>query len=294
MIVIADESKWVPALGRFPLPIEVVPFGLAATRRAVEAAAAAAGCPGPALLRRDKDGHAFVTDGGHWILDAALERIADPKALAERLSAIPGVVEHGLFIGLAQAVVLGRAGRVSVSSSGSEGVSPNRRVIMSQSRSGLLRCRDRRCIGVCCLRVGAALAQQPYAGGDGDGAGADRRQGRDQHVRSVIPGVIEQAKNLFLQTNPSSAEGPRTRSPPSCAPTSRRAVPSCATEVVETYACAFHRAGAQGSAGVLQDAARQEADRARSRRCSTRAMKRRRRRGPTSCPKRSWPRCAPR
>ena len=88
MVVIADESKWVAALGRFPLPVEVVPFGLAATRRAVEAAAAPAGCPGQALLRRDKDGHAFVTDGGHWILDAALERIADARSLADRLSRI--------------------------------------------------------------------------------------------------------------------------------------------------------------------------------------------------------------
>ena len=51
MVVIADQSKWVPVLGRFPLPVEIVPFGAAATRRAVEAAAAAAGCPGPALLR---------------------------------------------------------------------------------------------------------------------------------------------------------------------------------------------------------------------------------------------------
>ncbi len=58
------------------------------------------------MLRRDKDGHAFVTDGGHWILDAALQRISDPKALAERLSAIAGVVEHGLFIGLAQTAIL--------------------------------------------------------------------------------------------------------------------------------------------------------------------------------------------
>jgi ribose 5-phosphate isomerase A len=107
MVVIADESKWVQMLGRFPLPIEVMPFGLAATRRAVEAAAAAAGCPGPARLRQGKDGHAFVTDGGHWILDAVLDRIPDAKALAGRLCAIPGVVEHGLFIGLAQAVILG-------------------------------------------------------------------------------------------------------------------------------------------------------------------------------------------
>src|SRR6187551_852261 len=64
MVVIADTSKWVPALGRFPLPIEVMPFGLAATKRAVEAAAAAAGSPGEAVLRRGQDGHAFVTDGG--------------------------------------------------------------------------------------------------------------------------------------------------------------------------------------------------------------------------------------
>lgn len=106
MVVIADESKYVGMLGRFPLPIEVVPFGLAATRRAIEAAAAASGCAGPALLRRTRDGHVFVTDGGHWILDASLERIPDPRALAERLVAVPGVVEHGLFIGLAQTAVL--------------------------------------------------------------------------------------------------------------------------------------------------------------------------------------------
>src|SRR5437660_286565 len=114
MIVIADGTKWVPALGRFPLPIEVVPFGLAATRRAIEAAAAACGCPGPTHVRRGRDGHAFVTDGGHWILDAAFERIADPKSLADRLDAIAGVVEHGLFIGLAQAVVLADTNGVRV------------------------------------------------------------------------------------------------------------------------------------------------------------------------------------
>jgi ribose 5-phosphate isomerase A len=106
MVVIADESKWVPALGRFPLPIEVEPFGLESTRRAVEAAFANTGCAVPATLRLDKDGHAFVTDGGHWILDGALQQIVDPKALASRLSAIPGVIEHGLFIGLATAAVL--------------------------------------------------------------------------------------------------------------------------------------------------------------------------------------------
>ena len=109
MIVIADQSKWVPTLGRFPLPIEVVPFGLAATQRAVEAACAAAGSAAAAKLRQRKDGHAFVTDGGHFILDAALGRIADPKGLADRLAAIAGVVEHGLFIGLATIAVLAGA-----------------------------------------------------------------------------------------------------------------------------------------------------------------------------------------
>jgi ribose 5-phosphate isomerase A len=106
MTVIADESKWVQTLGRFPLPIEVVSFGVAATRRAVEKAAAASGCAGTALLRRGKDGHPFVTDGGHLILDATLERIDDPHSLAARLAGIPGVVEHGLFIELAKTAVI--------------------------------------------------------------------------------------------------------------------------------------------------------------------------------------------
>ena len=111
MVVIADESKWVPMLGRFALPIEVVPFGLAATLRAIEAAVAAAGASGPLHLRRDQAGHAFVTDGGHWIVDAALGRIADPADLGSRFAAIAGVVEHGLFVGLAKtAVIAGPAG----------------------------------------------------------------------------------------------------------------------------------------------------------------------------------------
>jgi len=111
MIVIADESKWVDKLGRFPLPIEIVPFGATVTQRAVEAVAAEIGCPGPAPLRKAANGHAFVTDGGHWLIDAQLRRIPDPQTLAARLSAIPGVMEHGLFIGLARtAIVAGVAG----------------------------------------------------------------------------------------------------------------------------------------------------------------------------------------
>ncbi len=106
MIVIADESKWVKTLGRFPLPIEVIPFGLGATRRAIEAAFANNGVSGQMDIRKTKDGHAFVTDGGHWIIDAHLGRIPDSPKLAASLNSIPGVVEHGLFIGLARTAVL--------------------------------------------------------------------------------------------------------------------------------------------------------------------------------------------
>ena len=109
MIVIADETKWVDALGRFPLPVEVIPFGLAATRRAMAGAFAESGVSGQMVLRKGKDGHVFVTDGGHWIIDAHLGRIEDAPRLAGLLSLIPGVVEHGLFIGLAGAVVLAGA-----------------------------------------------------------------------------------------------------------------------------------------------------------------------------------------
>ena len=106
MIVIADQSKTVDVLGRFPLPIEVVSFGLAATRRALEKAIGSVQRLGLLTLRRNKDGHAFVTDGGHWILDAALGRIDDPVALAHALSGVPGVMEHGLFIGLTRMAII--------------------------------------------------------------------------------------------------------------------------------------------------------------------------------------------
>lgn len=106
MIVIADETKWVDTLGRFPLPIEVIPFGLGATRRAIEAAFAGNGVSGPMDIRKTRDGHVFVTDGGHWIVDAQLGRIPDSPRLAASLNSIPGVVEHGLFIGLARTAVL--------------------------------------------------------------------------------------------------------------------------------------------------------------------------------------------
>ncbi|MBS0529795.1 MAG: ribose-5-phosphate isomerase RpiA, partial [Proteobacteria bacterium] len=82
MIVIADETKWVARLGRFPLPIEVIPFGLAATRRAIGEAFAKSGVSGQMVVRKSADGHAFVTDGGHWIVDAHLGEIPDASRLA--------------------------------------------------------------------------------------------------------------------------------------------------------------------------------------------------------------------
>jgi ribose 5-phosphate isomerase A len=114
MIVIADDTKWVDALGRYPLPVEVIPFGLAATRRAIAGAFAQSGVSGQMVLRNGRDGHVFVTDGGHWIIDAHLGRIEDAPRLAGLLNPIPGVVEHGLFIGLASTVILAGAQGIRV------------------------------------------------------------------------------------------------------------------------------------------------------------------------------------
>jgi ribose 5-phosphate isomerase A len=111
MLVIAEASKRVARLGRFPLPLEVVPFGAAATIRKVERAVAALGLSGPLALRRQGD-KAFVSDGGHYIFDCAFGAIPDPEALDRALADIPGVVECGLFIGLASAVVLAGPGGV--------------------------------------------------------------------------------------------------------------------------------------------------------------------------------------
>lgn len=106
MVVIADQSKWVDLVGRYPLPIEVVPFGVEPTRRAIERAAGAAGCAGRLVQRKAKEGHAFVTDGGHVIFDAAFGRIPEPRDLASRLAGIPGVIEHGLFIGIVHMAII--------------------------------------------------------------------------------------------------------------------------------------------------------------------------------------------
>ncbi|WP_119272654.1 ribose-5-phosphate isomerase RpiA [Taklimakanibacter deserti] len=110
MIVIADASKKVEVLGKFPLPVEVVPFGLKATAIKIDQAFTWTRNEGKVALRM-RDGKSFVTDNGNVILDCALGRIENADKLAAALSSIPGVVDHGLFIGMASlAIIAGAAG----------------------------------------------------------------------------------------------------------------------------------------------------------------------------------------
>ena len=112
MAVIVDSTKLVPRLGAFPLPVEVVPFGLAATRRHIEQAIAGLDLVGPIRLRGGST--PFVTDGGHYILDCSLGAIDQPERLGKTLSMIPGVVEHGLFVGFARTAIIAGAEGVQV------------------------------------------------------------------------------------------------------------------------------------------------------------------------------------
>jgi ribose 5-phosphate isomerase A len=107
MVVIADGAKRVARLGRFPLPVEVLPFGAGTTAKAVEAAFAASGIDKVAARVRLGDGaKPLRTDNGNFILDCESDGIPDPGSLAARLDRIPGVVEHGLFIGLCHAAYI--------------------------------------------------------------------------------------------------------------------------------------------------------------------------------------------
>jgi len=106
MIVIADDTKLVATLGAFDLPVEVNVFSHGATAAAIGAALAATGNTGAMALRMADGDSPFLTDGGHYIYDCALGTINDPEALAQALLNVPGVVEHGLFLGYATAAVL--------------------------------------------------------------------------------------------------------------------------------------------------------------------------------------------
>ena len=101
MVVIADESKLVPRLGKFPLPVEVVEFGHKSTAARLAAALAAAGYAKCRMTLRQRDGAMFKTDSGNVIYDIAFGAIQNAPKLAAAICAVPGVVEHGLFIGIA-------------------------------------------------------------------------------------------------------------------------------------------------------------------------------------------------
>lgn len=105
LIVIADQSKTVTSLGAFALPIEVNAFGLNATTLAIQSAAVKLELSGPIVLRVHNDRN-FVTDGGHFILDASFGLIHDAQALSLALHGVPGVVEHGLFLDMASIAII--------------------------------------------------------------------------------------------------------------------------------------------------------------------------------------------
>ena len=112
MVVIADDSKMSETLGSHPLPVEVVRFGLAATMRLIEALAAEAGCEGAIRLRPGQGDLPYITDQGNLIVDCAFHTIPEPEVLAFALKRVPGVVEHGLFLGLADLAIVAGSGGV--------------------------------------------------------------------------------------------------------------------------------------------------------------------------------------
>jgi ribose 5-phosphate isomerase A len=106
LIIVADSHKLVPVLGRFPLPVEVVPFAQALlTRRITSLGATVA-------LRKDVSGNPFVTDEGHHILDCHFGEIIDAEKLSRELERMPGVVEHGLFLNMASVVLVAKGTKV--------------------------------------------------------------------------------------------------------------------------------------------------------------------------------------
>jgi ribose 5-phosphate isomerase A len=107
LVIIADSSKQVAVLGKFPLPVEVVPFALPLVARKIATLGASV------KIRQDKNGNPFTTDEGHRILDCSFGQIPDPPALARELKAMPGVVDHGLFIDLATVALMAKNEKVT-------------------------------------------------------------------------------------------------------------------------------------------------------------------------------------
>jgi len=114
LVIIADSSKRVSMLGKFPVPVEVIKFAEAVVANKIAAFGAEVVVRGASL------GGPFITDEGNHILDCNFGQIPDPPALARRLENTPGVVEHGLFIGMASAVLIGEGDQVIEMRGGSD------------------------------------------------------------------------------------------------------------------------------------------------------------------------------
>jgi ribose 5-phosphate isomerase A len=106
LVIIADSTKQVAMLGKFPVPVEVIKFAEALVTKKISALGATV------KVRADSSGRKFITDEGNHILDCTFGQIPDPPALARSLGTIPGVVEHGLFIGMASIALVGKGGQV--------------------------------------------------------------------------------------------------------------------------------------------------------------------------------------
>jgi ribose 5-phosphate isomerase A len=106
LVIVADATKRVPALGKFPLPVEVIKFAQAVVAKKIAALGAEVG------LRQGADGGRYLTDENNYILDCRFGQIPDADGLARQLSDMPGVVEHGLFIGMANVVLIANGSEV--------------------------------------------------------------------------------------------------------------------------------------------------------------------------------------
>jgi ribose 5-phosphate isomerase A len=100
LVIVADEHKIVQRLGRFPLPVEVIPFAASPVKKQLEKMGA------NPVLRSGHDGSPYITDEGNFIFDCHYGEILDPPAVAHAIKSITGVVEHGLFLGLASVAII--------------------------------------------------------------------------------------------------------------------------------------------------------------------------------------------